>query len=150
QAPQDLSLMLESPNGTAYEFLSFAGGTTPVNNITVTFDDASVRVPSTGGLIGGTFGPTSYGTGSYPSPAPQVYSSAPPQGTATLSSEFISSNPNGTWQLFLANRLLGPAGSLGSWSLNFTMNPPNLSISCRHTGNFCQSESGAQYSVVVT
>jgi hypothetical protein len=153
QDPEDLSLMLVAPNGTAYEFMSDIGGTSPVNNINLTFTDSAGSVAPNGTVLtAGTFKPTSYATGSYPSPAPLTYSSAAPWGTSTLFSEFEDDllPANGTWQLFLANRLLGPAGSISSWSLNFTMNPPDLSISCSHTGNFCQGEVGAQYSIIVS
>ncbi|HLX69548.1 MAG TPA: HYR domain-containing protein [Verrucomicrobiae bacterium] len=154
QSPEDLSFMLEAPNGAAFEFLSFAGGTSPADNINLTLDDsASSRVPNTGFLISGTFKPTSFATGAYPSPAPQVYKSAATWGTDSFQSIFENVNPfnlNGAWQLFPANRLLGPAGSISSWSLNFTINPPDLSVSCSHAGNFCQGETGAQYSIIVS
>ncbi|HTV40441.1 MAG TPA: hypothetical protein VMF08_07700 [Candidatus Sulfotelmatobacter sp.] len=64
--------------------------------------------------------------------------------------EFSGLNPNGTWQLFLANQSLGASGSADSWSLNFTINPPAISVNCSHAGNFFQGETGAQYSIVVT
>ena len=155
QTPEDLSLMLVAPSGNAYEFMSFAGGTSSVIGVTLTFDDNAGSLLSQSGLLfSGTYKPTSYfcesgSTNKYPSPAPQVFNSAQPCGTTTLASEFNSLNPNGTWQLFLANRLLGSAGTLGSWSLNFTMSPPDLSVTCSHTGSFCQGEAGAQYSVIV-
>ena len=65
-----------------------------------------------------------------------------------MASEFSGSIPNGTWKLFLANRLLGPAATLGSWSLNFTENPPSLSEITSHSGNFCQGQM-EQYSLSV-
>ncbi len=152
--PKDLSFMLVAPNGAAYEFMSFAGGSSS-GNLTLMFDDgAASQIPQSGFLSAGTYKPTSFfcesgSTNAYPSPAPQVFNTAAPCGTTTLANEFNSLNPNGTWQLFLANRLLGPAGTLGSWSLNFTTSPPDLSITNSHIGNFCQGETGAQYSVIV-
>ncbi len=156
--PEDLSFMLVSPNGTAFEFMASVGGTHSIISDSIMMaDSASSALPETGQLTSGTFKPTSFYCGSgntnqYPPPAPQPQSStmAGPCGTGTFASEFGGSNPNGNWQLFAANRLLGPAASLSAWSLNCTINPPNLAATCAHIGNFCQGESGAQYFVTVT
>ncbi len=157
-APADLSFMLVSPKGTPFEFMAFVGGTHSIDNDNITIaDSASSVLPQTGQLTSGSFKPTSYYCGSgntnqYPPPAPQPLSSTmgAPCGTGTFASVFSGSNPNGTWQLFAANRLLGPAASLSAWSLNFTINPPSLSVACTNFGNFCQGESGAQYFVTIT
>jgi subtilisin-like proprotein convertase family protein len=152
--PDDLGFMLVAPNGTAYEFMSFAGGGVAPGVISLTFDDnAGVLLPQHS-INAGTFKPSSYDNQvtlpqPYPSPAPQTFDAAAPYGTSTLATEFSGRVPNGIWKLFLANRLLGPAGTLGSWSLNFTINPPDLSISYAQFGNFCQGEVGAQYSLAV-
>ncbi len=150
QVSEDLSLMVVAPNGTAYEFMSFVGGSNSfLGNLT--FDDNAVSIlPQSTRPTTGTFKPTSYfdGAYTYPLPAPQTYGAAQPKGTSTLAFEFHGIDPNGTWQLFPANRLLGPAGTLGSWSLNFTMSPPDLSITGGDVGSFCRGQA-AQYSYVV-
>jgi glucuronoarabinoxylan endo-1,4-beta-xylanase len=152
KVPKDVSVLVEAPNGTAFEIMSGAGGTTSFSpgpgNLTISDSASSVMPMSAFGT--GTYKPTVYPCGDiYPPPAPIVYSSAPPCGTSTFASEFGGLNPNGTWQLFLANQSLGASGSASAWSLGFTVNPPALSVTCSHIGDFCQGEAGAQYSVVV-
>jgi hypothetical protein len=151
QVPKDASIMVEAPNGTAFEIMSGAGGTGILNNVTLTFSDGATAIPSQL-TSSGTFAPSVYSPCgvSFPSPAPTVYNAAATCGTSTFANEFTGFNPNGTWQLFVANPSLGASGSATSWALGVTINPPTLSVTCGHTGNFCQGESGAQYSVVVS
>ena len=148
-APDDLGFMLVAPTGTAYEFMSSAGGGNPFIGNLMFDDNAASLLPQTGVSVG-TYKPTSYNDGAdtYPLPAPTKFSAAEPNGSTTLADEFNGLNPNGTWQLFLFNRLLGPAGTLGSWSLNFTINPPDLSITASGIGSFCRGQA-AQYLLVV-
>jgi glucuronoarabinoxylan endo-1,4-beta-xylanase len=151
QVVGDVSVMLEAPNGTAFEIMSGAGGAAPFRPGMLTINDsASSDMPMTA-FGTGSYKPTVYICGDiYPPPAPTVYSAAAPCGTSTFASEFGGLNPNGTWQLFLANQSLGASGSVANgWSLGFTINPPALSVTCSQIGNFCQGESGAQYSIVV-
>lgn len=152
QTPKDLGFMLVAPNGSAYEFMSFAGAGLFDGNLT--FDDnAAASLPFNGSLVSGSFKPASYycettNTDSYPSPAPQSFNYAQPCGTITLTSEFGGLVPDGIWSLYLVNRLSGPAATLGSWSLNFTENPPSLNVITSHSGNFCQGQM-EQYSLTV-
>ncbi len=154
RSPDDLGFMLVAPNGHAYEFMSLAVGGNSPGIFTLTFDDNAASQLPQNSLVSGTFKPGSFDNqvtspGPYPAPAPQVFDSAAPFGTSTLANEFGGSLPNGTWKLFLANRFLGPAGTLGSWSLNFTIAPPDLSITYSQPDTFCQGEIGAQYSLTV-
>lgn len=153
QDTEDLGLMLVAPNGAAYEFMSFVGnGTRFTGNLT--FDDNAASRPAFGGILTtGTFQPTTYYINAghpdtYPLPAPQTFNSAPPSGTTTLASEFGGMIPEGAWSLYLANRLSGPAATLGSWTLNFTESAPSLSVTTSHIGNFCQGQM-EQYTIMV-
>ncbi len=127
-----LGMLLKGPNNKVYEFMAASGGTTGGgSNRTLTFDDTAASglqqnsVPATG-----TYKPTSNicnpscntPADPYQSPAPASFDSAFPFGTSTLAQEFGGANPNGTWQLFIANRAstVNP-GSLGGWCLNFTL-----------------------------
>jgi hypothetical protein len=151
QALRDLACMLVAPNGSAYEFMSRVG-TSNVVNLNLTFDDNASSVAPTNALTAGSYKPSSYSCGAsntFVSPAPQVFSSAAICGTTTLTGEFGNLIPDGAWELFIDNQLLGPGGSLNSWSLNLSINPPDLSIACKPIGPFCQGQS-AQYSLTIS
>ena len=146
----DVSVMVEAPNGTAFELMSGAGRITSFGPGNLILSDGATMMPMST-FTSGTFAPSVYPCGDvFPSPAPAVYSTAATCGTSTFANEFNGLNPNGTWQLFLANQSLGASGSMNSWSLNFTINPPALSVICSHTGNFYQGETGAQYFIGVS
>lgn len=125
--PDDLDLLLVGPNGAKLILMSDVGGSTAINNITLTLEDAAVSMlQDSGPLSGGSFQPTSVSSGAaeaFPSPAPAgPYPSVSPQGAASLSSSFNGSDPNGTWSLYVVTDSAGqPAGSTaGGWSLTFT------------------------------
>jgi hypothetical protein len=89
-----------------------------VSNLTLTLDDQAADVlPENGLLVSGTFRPTDYA--GFPAP-PDVFPGQTPSGNAALS-VFNSSDPNGTWQLFVVDDQDGDAGSIGGgWSLEIT------------------------------
>ncbi|HXB59979.1 MAG TPA: hypothetical protein VNU95_10450 [Candidatus Acidoferrales bacterium] len=153
QQVQEVSVLVEAPNGSALEVMSSAGAATNTSfvlgNLTIT-DSAGNRMPQSA-FGPGSYLPTAYNPQiTYPSPGPTAYQIAAPLGTSTLVDAFGRLNPNGTWQLFLVNQMSAASGSVQSWSLNFTITPPTLSVTGSHTGNFYQGEIGAQYSIVVT
>ena len=155
QVPEDVSVLLVGPNGTTLELMSDPGTTVPVSEGNLTFTDSASSFIPRSPFGPGNYKPTSYycggsDTNKYPSPAPQVFNAAPTCGTSTFANEFAFTSANGTWQLFVANRPLGTSASAISWSLNVTVNPPLLSATCTHVGNFCQGETGAQYTVLVS
>ena len=148
---EDASVMLEAPDGTALEIMSGAGGTATFSPGILTISDSAASMMPMSGFGPGSYKPTVIACGDkFPSPAPTVYPAAAPCGTSTFLSQFHGLNPNGTWRLFLANQSLGASGSASSWSLAFTLNPPDLSATCSHTGNFYRGETGAQYFLVVS
>jgi hypothetical protein len=87
--------------------------------------------------------------GTFPSPAPASPQFAPPAGSQTLTTAFSGVNPNGYWNLFLYDRGGSTAVSLPKWCVNFTENPPVLSISKSHTGSFTQGDTADTYTITV-
>jgi hypothetical protein len=137
-ALDDLGVMLQAPGvtgtqtlseGNAFQFLSWAGN--PFNSGTLTFSDSgTAEIPPFSSPSCTTCLPTDdhidIGTSNpdtYPAPAPATFVTAAPTGTGTFLTEFGGLNANGTWSLFLDNRLTegGALGSIASWCVNFTV-----------------------------
>jgi len=129
QAPGSNTTDLSS-SGNAFDFLSYAGN--PYTSGSLTFADAA-----DGGTaqIGFESAPTCTtclpsddhnsvpaDPDTFPSPAPQTFAIGGPTGSATFLQEFGGLGVNGTWSLYLDNRLtdVGTLGSLTKWCLNFT------------------------------
>ncbi len=129
--PDDIDAMLVGPTGANLIVLSDAGGSTPVSNFDVTFDDAAgAQLPDTGGwgTSPATAQPTDYTPAdSFPSPAPS------PSGATALST-FDTTNPNGTWALYVIDDALGTGGSIANgWCLDFTTGgTPDLGVGVSH------------------
>jgi subtilisin-like proprotein convertase family protein len=118
--PSDLDLLLVGPGGQKVMLMSDAGGSTGVNGVNLTFDDAAADLlPSTNALTSGTYRPTNYGSTNdvLGSPAP-----AAPHGSAL--SAFNGLSANGTWSLYVWDDASGDSGSLGGWRLTFTTSGP--------------------------
>jgi uncharacterized repeat protein (TIGR01451 family) len=144
-SPNVTGFMLVGPNGKNLDFFSEGGGGNQVNNLNLIFSDAgSSQVPLNSAPSSGTvYKPASYASGqptvfcqatscngiTTSEPAPSPFDSAAPRGgtggypgPGTLLGEFAGSSPNGTWQLFVVNRLGGFSGSVSSgWCINFTL-----------------------------
>jgi len=158
-APDLLRSLVVGPSQTATDSLDFfsnLSSTTSVANQNLTFDDAAASGLTT--PTGGTYKPTSAnGTSdAFGTPAPSgTYNYAQPAGTATLGSVFGSgsgdtSTGNGKWSFyFFENGVNGGGTSItGHVCLNFTENPPVLTLTKSHIGSFTQGQSG-QYTVTV-
>lgn len=116
--PDDLDILLVSPAGQKVMLMSDAGGSTDIANVRLTFDDsAGSNLPDSTAIVTGTFRPTDYVAGeTMPAPAPAgPYSS-------TLAA-FNGTNPNGTWQLYVADDTNPDSGSLSGWGLQITTDP---------------------------
>jgi uncharacterized repeat protein (TIGR01451 family) len=116
--PDDLDVLLVGSQGQSVMLLSDAGGGYSATNLTLTFDDgAAAKLPAAGPLTSGVWRPSNFGLGtSLPAPAPVA-----PYGAAL--SDFMGSNPNGIWQLFVADDYSSDDGGLiaGGWSLTFVI-----------------------------
>jgi Fungalysin metallopeptidase (M36)/Bacterial Ig domain/Calx-beta domain len=113
--PPDLDLLLVGPGGERSMLLSDVGGNFEVIDIDVTFRDGATPAPSNAQLRSGAYAPTDYQPGDVlPAPAP-----AGPYQTPL--SVFNGTNPNGTWNLYLADDACClESGSLAGYSLLIT------------------------------
>ena len=107
--PGDLDIAFENPLGSVIWLISDAGGTTPVSDISLTFDDDAAIVPSyTSPLVTGSYRPSNYDSSG--------------NLTEYRLSSYNGLNPNGTWNLYVSDDDgEGDDGSLaGGWSLTIT------------------------------
>jgi len=129
----NLGFMLVSPGGTAYEFMSQAGGGgVAPGPVTLTFSDSASTslsqntIPTTG-----TYKPTSdvcspgcnTPPDPYPSPAPASFSAAFPHGTTTLNEAFGGQGIIGAWKLYISTRGndTNNPGSIHGWCMAFSL-----------------------------
>ena len=122
---RDMDFLLVGPTGAKFVFFSdgysaaFGGVDDRVYSFT---DQASDSFPTSGAAPpSGIYKPTS-GDGTadtFPAPAPAGPYNQPP--SATFSSTFNGTNPNGTWSLYAVDDNLNFPGSISSgWSLTIT------------------------------
>jgi hypothetical protein len=155
--------MVAGPTGAALDFFSNTGASNTVlssGNYVFT-DSASSDVPQTA-FGPGSWKPTSYtnidntadsffaSASPYYTP-PGTFDYAQPHSPAfTLSNVFGSTNPNGTWSLYFDQLLHGSAaGAQNGWCLNFTENPPVVSVVVPSTQTFAQGQQNASFTVDV-
>ena len=107
----DVDVMLVGPGGQSVVLMRFAG-TAPLNNVTLTFDDAAPGgLPFIGTINSGTYDPTDFGGAPFQPPAPAAPSAA-------QLSTFNGTDANGTWQLFIKDSQNLNVGSMASWTLS--------------------------------
>jgi subtilisin-like proprotein convertase family protein len=117
--PQDVDVLLVGPGGQQATIMSDAGGTSPVSNLVLSFDDAAGG-PVPAPAVSGVFQPTNIGTqlDSFPLPAPVV--TGFPTGSSALS-VFNGTQPTGTWRLYVLDDTAGDTGTLNSgWAVFVT------------------------------
>lgn len=110
--PQDVNILLQAPNGRVAIILASVGSNIDITNVNLTLDDeAPTPINPDVQLVSGTFQPTA-------NPFPAI-SGSPYQALST----FEGGNPNGTWQLFVADDSNGDVGSIsGGWSITIQAN----------------------------
>lgn len=113
--PDDIDILLRSPNGTNVVLMSDAGGLNGVSNVNYTFDDNASVAMSDGGLnLSGTYLPTNFVTpDTWVAPGPGSVTQANP----TLAS--FTGDMNGVWNLYVVDDLGGDVGSITNWSIVF-------------------------------
>lgn len=130
-SPSDVRVLLAGPAPAQPVLLMHgAGGSAPVTGITETFDDAATgSVPTP--IVSGTYKPTrttnecSHFTANAALPAPAL-----PGPYATTLASLKGINPNGTWNLYVADAFSGGTGQItGGWSLAITASNPPASSS---------------------
>ena len=139
--PDDIDALIAGPLGQKLILMSDAGGSTAIVNKTLTFDGgAGTGLPNEAVIEAGDFLPTNYDSGTEPGgdlfPAP-----APVGSVASSFLAFNSTDPNGTWSLFIHDDGGNDSGSIsGGWALAITVAVPvnplaNLSIVANATPN---------------
>jgi hypothetical protein len=103
--PEDLDIWLVAPNGTVVTLLSDVGGTDAIDDATVLITDGADEAGDDG--LDGEVAPTDR------EPDHERDGGSAPADLSTL--EGI--DPNGTWQLLVADDHRGGRGSLDGWSL---------------------------------
>jgi subtilisin-like proprotein convertase family protein len=115
--PDDLDILLVSPDNRHVLLMSDVGGDTDVSAIDLTFASTGTAMPDNAALSSGTYQPTNYETNTdvFFAPAPNQYYS-------TDLSRFRRGSPNGTWSLFVMDDYgwTNP-GSVSGWSLTLTL-----------------------------
>jgi subtilisin family serine protease/subtilisin-like proprotein convertase family protein len=138
--PDDIDVLLVGPTGAKALLMSDVGGSSDVNNVTLTFDPTATSfLPDSGPITSGSYKATDFATGDvFNSPAP-----GGPYGTDF--SVFNGINPNGTWSLYVMDDAGGDAGSFGGgWSLDIgtgSATPQTISIAKTTDGNEAGSVS---------
>jgi subtilisin-like proprotein convertase family protein len=139
QYPDDMNVLLVGPAGQNLVVLSDAGnpggagGPFGANNNTVNFDDAAagqLAQNAPWGAAGSTVSskPVDYEPSGDTDP---FAAPAPAPSAATALSTFNTTNPNGTWSLYVMSDGAPDTGTIaGGWCLNFTFDttPPTVSI----------------------
>ncbi len=113
----DLDVLLVGPGGRAVTILSDAGGSTPLDDTTITFDDdAPAPIEFLGPVASATYQPTNFFTGDAFQPP------APTPGPVKTLSAFQGTDPNGTWQLYVQDDFSQGAGTIArGWSLEIVL-----------------------------
>ena len=125
----DVGIVLVGPTGAAF-LIQDGAGSQAINNVTYTLsDDGATRLPVSGPWQPGTYKPTDhvpddFPADTFPAPGPGTnYENPGPHlgGMATFASVFGGTNPNGNWNLFVADFVNGDGGTIsGGWSLEIT------------------------------
>jgi subtilisin-like proprotein convertase family protein len=127
--PQDVDMMLVSPDGKGLVVMSDAAGTIAASGANITIDDAAANF-ITSPLVTGSYKPTdgSAEVDTFQPPAPYRLA----YGSGPLAS-FNGVSPNGNWTLFVVDDAQNNSGSIsGGWSLDITTipTPPPTPASC--------------------
>lgn len=145
--PDDWDFLLVSPSGQQYVLMGDAGGVNTISGVNIVLSDAGATLPNSTVLTNGTYKPAVYESAAFPAPAPAGPYVLPP---ATLASTFGGANPAGYWSFFVADDVAGASSSVGGYCLNFTLTPPDLTISKTHSGTFRQGQTNVTYTIRVT
>jgi hypothetical protein len=121
QFPDDMGFVLVGPTGAALLLQNDILGDAQTNATYSISDAGFSRIALTGPWFG-VYRPTAYIASSFPAPGPLIaYGVCEPLGTATFSSVFGGTNPNGTWNLYARDFVGNPGGAIaGGWSLDIS------------------------------
>jgi subtilisin-like proprotein convertase family protein len=150
--PADLDLMLVAPNGDNLVFMSDAGGSFDVNNVTFSISDLGAGlIPNTQIIGGSTYQPTNYGTGDVFAGYPGTPVDAATAGTGTFSSQFGGDDANGTWSLYLVDDAGADIGTASGWSITFFSIGPGCTDpnACNYNPGASPDDGSCEYSSCV-
>jgi hypothetical protein len=123
---QPTDLMLVGPTGAQIIPFAGVGNASTIGGVNITLDDAAADLLGSSTLTSGTYKPTSMTGGTslvFPAPAPSASAAnyAASDGSATFSSTFNNTTPNGTWSLYAMDSGGSGADSInGGWCVNIT------------------------------
>jgi hypothetical protein len=116
--PQEVDVLLVGPGGQTAILMTHVGWVLSATDVALRLDDeATAALPTNAKLQSGHFRPTNAASG------PVVFNApAPAPGANASLSVFDGGNPNGTWRLFVQDRVGGlSSGSFeGGWELEIT------------------------------
>jgi subtilisin-like proprotein convertase family protein len=116
--PDNVDVMLVGPTGQSVILMSDVGGGDDVSGVNLTLDDqAAASLPNSSLLTSGSFKPTDG------NPSPDAFTAPAPNAAlaANTMSAFNTTNPNGTWQLFVMDDAAPNTGDFsGGWSMQIT------------------------------
>jgi len=116
--PSDIGILIVGPGGQKVVLMNLTGGSTPITNVTIVFDDeASSSLPFSGPITSGSYKPTNFGpTDSF---APPALAAGPYSSSLSI---FDGTLPNGIWSLFVRDFVDGEGGSIsGGFGLRFSV-----------------------------
>ena len=142
-------LLLVGPTGAQIIPFASVGDGSTISGVNVTLDDAaSSLIPGGSPLTSGTYKPTSITGGTsliFPAPAPLVNAGnyAATDGSATLTSAFQNTAPNGTWALYAMDHSGNGAASIGGgWCLNISPATVQTTITTSPAGLLVSVDGG--------
>ncbi|MBK9168057.1 MAG: proprotein convertase P-domain-containing protein [Bryobacterales bacterium] len=119
-APDDLDILLVSPDNRKVMLMSDAGGRNPINNARLTFRFGATPLPDDAPLSSGVYSPANYDAAvpdTMAAPAP-----AAPYGASLT--DFQGGDVNGTWSLYVMDDSAGEAGVIATgWTLKVITAP---------------------------
>ena len=126
--PKDIDALLVSPTGQKSYLMAHCGGQIGIDNVTLTFGDATNSVlPYSTQIVSGTYRPTSYAftPPQFPAPPPSFPTNAAVPPFATNMSTFNGGSPNGIWALYIYDDSYLNSGSIANgWLLNLNVSGP--------------------------
>ena len=137
--PDDVGIVLVGPTGAALLLQDGCGEGDDEVNVTYTLSDTgATQLPTAGPWGNGTFKPAAqYAGDAFPAPGPgTAYNNPGPAGggTATFSSTFAGTNPNGTWSLYVVDFVGGDEGTIsGGWSIEINT---GAAVTLQHVVDF--------------
>ncbi len=119
--PDDLDVLLVTPDGRGAVLMSDAGGGSRIDNVDLTFDDdASATLPDGGTIVSGE-----YRLSNHEGLSDDFTDLAPSGPYAPTLAELNDVDPNGSWRLFVVDDFFLDGGDIGDgWSLTFESTAP--------------------------